>query len=34
MPRRNRSTARAPSGLVVGHFADPEGNRIGVAAAG
>lgn len=23
--------SRAPTGLVVGHFADPEGNRIGVA---
>jgi hypothetical protein len=22
---------RAPSGLVVGHFTDPEGNLIGVA---
>lgn len=25
--------ARAPSGLVVGHFSDPEGNVVGVAAA-
>jgi uncharacterized protein len=24
---------RAPTGLVVGHFTDPEGNLIGVAAA-
>ncbi|MDQ6856350.1 MAG: VOC family protein [Candidatus Dormibacteraeota bacterium] len=23
--------ARAPSGLVVGHFTDPEGNLVGVA---
>jgi hypothetical protein len=22
---------RAPSGLVVGHFTDPEGNLVGVA---
>ena len=26
--------ARAPSGLVVGQFADPEGNLIGVAQTG
>lgn len=25
--------ARSPSGLVVGHFADPEGNVVGVAGA-
>jgi len=25
--------ARAPTGLVVGHFTDPEGNMIGVAGA-
>jgi predicted enzyme related to lactoylglutathione lyase len=25
---------RAPTGLVVGHFTDPEGNLVGVAAAG
>jgi Glyoxalase-like domain len=25
---------RAPSGLVVGHFTDPEGNLIGLAATG
>jgi predicted enzyme related to lactoylglutathione lyase len=32
--RRLLGPARAPSGLVIGHFADPEGNRIGVAATG
>ncbi len=32
--RRLLGPARAPSGLVIGHFADPEGNRIGLAAAG
>jgi predicted enzyme related to lactoylglutathione lyase len=32
--RRLLGPARAPSGLVIGHFADPEGNRVGVAAAG
>jgi predicted enzyme related to lactoylglutathione lyase len=32
--RRLLGPARAPSGLVIGHFADPEGNRIGVAAVG
>ncbi len=25
--------ARAPTGLVVGHFTDPEGNLIGVAGS-
>jgi hypothetical protein len=25
---------RAPSGLVVGHFSDPEGNLVGVAGLG
>jgi hypothetical protein len=25
--------ARAPSGLVIGHFTDPEGNLIGVAGS-
>jgi uncharacterized protein len=29
--RRRMGPARAPSGLVVGHFTDPEGNLIGVA---
>jgi hypothetical protein len=24
--------AESPTGLVIGHFTDPEGNRIGVAA--
>jgi hypothetical protein len=28
---RRMGPARAPSGLVVGHFTDPEGNLIGVA---
>jgi len=28
---RRMGPARAPTGLVVGHFADPEGNVIGVA---
>ena len=31
---RRLGPARAPTGLVVGHFADPEGNVIGVAGAG
>jgi hypothetical protein len=26
--------ATSPSGLVVGHFTDPEGNLIGVAGTG
>jgi len=25
---------RAPAGLVIGHFTDPEGNLIGVAGIG
>ena len=29
---RTLGPAQAPSGLVVGHFTDPEGNLIGVAA--
>jgi predicted enzyme related to lactoylglutathione lyase len=29
---RKMGPARAPTGLVVGHFTDPEGNLIGVAA--
>jgi len=29
--RRRLGPARAPSGLVVGHFTDPEGNLVGVA---
>jgi uncharacterized protein len=28
---RRLGPARAPTGLVVGHFTDPEGNLIGVA---
>ncbi|MBO0816702.1 MAG: VOC family protein [Actinobacteria bacterium] len=28
---RQLGPSRAPTGLVVGHFADPEGNVIGVA---
>jgi len=31
---RRLGPARAPTGLVVGHFADPEGNVIGVAGTG
>jgi uncharacterized protein len=31
--KRRIGPVRAPSGLVVGHFADPEGNLIGVAGA-
>ena len=30
---RTMGPARAPTGLVVGHFTDPEGNLIGVAGA-
>ena len=30
---RRMGPARAPTGLVVGHFADPEGNVIGVAGS-
>lgn len=29
--RREMGPAKAPSGLVVGHFTDPEGNLIGLA---
>ena len=29
--KRRMGPERAPSGLVVGHFTDPEGNLIGVA---
>ena len=28
---RRMGPERAPTGLVVGHFTDPEGNEIGVA---
>jgi predicted enzyme related to lactoylglutathione lyase len=28
---RSLGPARAPSGLVVGHFTDPEGNLVGLA---
>lgn len=31
---RRMGPARSPSGLVVGHFTDPEGNLIGVAGLG
>jgi uncharacterized protein len=31
---RQMGPIRAPTGLVVGHFTDPEGNLIGVAGAG
>ena len=31
--RRRMGPATAPTGLVVGHFTDPEGNLIGVAGA-
>ena len=29
---RTMDPAQAPSGLVVGHFTDPEGNLVGLAA--
>jgi predicted enzyme related to lactoylglutathione lyase len=29
--QRRMGPVRAPTGLVVGHFTDPEGNLIGVA---
>jgi predicted enzyme related to lactoylglutathione lyase len=29
---RRLGPARAPSGLVIGHFTDPEGNLIGLAS--
>ena len=31
---RRMGPAKAPTGLVVGHFTDPEGNLIGVAGTG
>jgi hypothetical protein len=31
--RRAMGPVTAPTGLVVGHFTDPEGNVIGVAGA-
>jgi hypothetical protein len=31
--RREMGPAKAPSGLVVAHFTDPEGNLIGLAGA-
>jgi uncharacterized protein len=31
---RQMGPARAPTGLVVGHFTDPEGHLIGVAGTG
>lgn len=31
--QRRMGPERAPAGLVVGHFTDPEGNLIGVAGA-
>jgi uncharacterized protein len=31
--KRQMGPERAPTGLVVGHFTDPEGNLIGVAGA-
>ena len=31
---RRLGPAQAPTGLVVGHFTDPEGNLIGVAGTG
>jgi hypothetical protein len=31
---RRMGPERAPSGLVVGHFTDPEGNLVGVAGLG
>jgi predicted enzyme related to lactoylglutathione lyase len=30
---RQMGPSRAPTGLVVGHFTDPEGNLVGVAGA-
>jgi predicted enzyme related to lactoylglutathione lyase len=32
--KRLMGPERAPSGLVVGHFTDPEGNLVGVAGLG
>ena len=31
--KRQLGPERAPTGLVIGHFTDPEGNLIGVAGA-
>ena len=31
--QRRMGPERAPTGLVIGHFTDPEGNLIGVAGA-
>jgi predicted enzyme related to lactoylglutathione lyase len=31
--QRQMGPVTAPNGLVVGHFTDPEGNRIGLASA-
>jgi predicted enzyme related to lactoylglutathione lyase len=32
--KRRMGPERAPSGLVMGHFTDPEGNLVGVAGIG
>jgi uncharacterized protein len=32
--KRQTGPARAPTGLVVGHFTDPEGHLVGVAGSG
>jgi uncharacterized protein len=32
--KRRMGPEQAPSGLVVGHFTDPEGNLVGVAGLG
>jgi predicted enzyme related to lactoylglutathione lyase len=32
--KRRMGPERSPSGLVVGHFTDPEGNLVGVAGLG
>jgi predicted enzyme related to lactoylglutathione lyase len=32
--KRRMGPERAPSGLVMGHFTDPEGNLVGVAGLG
>jgi predicted enzyme related to lactoylglutathione lyase len=32
--KRRMGPERSPSGLVVGHFTDPEGNLVGVAGMG
>jgi hypothetical protein len=31
--KRQLGPERAPTGLVIGHFTDPEGNLIGLAGA-